>query len=84
MPIFDDVRRWAKDKLSNDEYIDGTPKEKFQQLQGVLPQLSQGERTQNIEHVRAYATYYYEGRHNEAVPTEIRSNSYRYNNVLIV
>lgn len=72
MPLLDDVRRWAKDKFSQDEMIDGTPKEKLREAERALPQLSQSERTRTLEHVQAYATYYYEGHQRERVPAEVR------------
>lgn len=69
MPIFDDVRRWVKDRFgSHDENINGTPHHWMRKAQEAFPEYSQAERQRNLEHLRAYATYYYK----DHVPAEIR------------
>lgn len=72
MPLLDDVRRWTKDRFTSDEFIDGTPKEKLREAERALTQLSQAERLRTMEHIRAYATYYYEGHHRENIPADVR------------
>lgn len=72
MPLFDDVRRWVKDRFTQDDLIDGSPKEKLREAERVLAQLSPAERTRTLEHAQAYATYYYEGHHRERVPPEVQ------------
>jgi hypothetical protein len=78
MSFIDDTRRWLKDRLSaQDEYIDGTPREKIQTLKDALPGMSAAERVRNLEHVRAYTTNYHLSRHNEAVPRETVQELYQ-------
>lgn len=70
MPILDDVRRWVKDRTTRDEYIEGTPSEKIGQLYQNLSHMTPSERDKGVEHIKAYATYYYKGHHNEPIPKE--------------
>jgi hypothetical protein len=72
MGMLDDARRWVTDRLSHDEYINGTPKEHMRTVDESLSQLSPNERLRNVAHVRAYSEYYYQGRHRESVPAEVR------------
>ncbi len=68
----EEVKRWAKDRLSHDEQISIHPNKAISSVNDVLTQLSASERKKNIENVKAYADLYYQGRHNRDVPKEVQ------------
>ena len=68
----EEVKRWAKDRLSHDEQISIHPSKAITSVNDVLVQLSASERKKNIENVKAYADLYYQGRHNMDVPKEVQ------------
>lgn len=72
MPLIDDARRWLKDRLGQDEYIDGTPKQHIARIDEALAHLNTAERLRQLDHIRAYSDYYYQGRHKESVPGDVR------------
>jgi hypothetical protein len=68
----DELKRWIKDRLSRDEDITVHPTKALQMVEQALPDLSATERQRNLDHVKAYADLYYQGRHDVEVPNEIR------------
>lgn len=73
MPTLSDARRWFKDQFSHDEQISGSPKPIIREAEKRLDKMNSAERTRTITHLRAYADLYYQGRHNENVPTEVQT-----------
>lgn len=49
------------------------PKESIAAVESDLARLTPTERSKLIEHVKAYANLYYQGRHNVAVPEDVRA-----------
>lgn len=72
MPLLDDARRWMKDRLTTDEMIHGTPKQHMAMLEDHLVNLTPAERLKEIDRLKAYTTYYYQGHHNESTPADFR------------
>lgn len=70
MSVLENVGQWVRGKFSKDPYIDGAPAEKIREAHGALKGLSQDERAHRIEHVNAYATYFYG---EDAAPKEIQT-----------
>jgi hypothetical protein len=68
MGMLASTRRWMHDRMTSDENISGTPKEKINDLNQALPQLTPEERSRNLQHLRAYVDYYHWGHQREAVP----------------
>jgi hypothetical protein len=68
MGLIDRTRRAWKDLRAENEYVDGRPETRIKELQTVLAHLTPEQRAQRVEHVKNYATYYYEGHHRENVP----------------
>jgi hypothetical protein len=73
MPTLSDARRWLKDQFSHDEQISGSPKPIIREAEKRLDKMNSDERTRTITHLKAYADLYYQGRHNENVPTEVQT-----------
>ena len=61
MAFLDQARRYLKDRMTQDENIDGKPRDKIRDLSAALHHLSPTERKLNLEHVTAYVDYYYQG-----------------------
>lgn len=74
MAISDELKRWAKDRLSHDEQISIHPTKAITAINDALTNLSSAERKKNIEHAKAYADLYYQGRHNMDVPKEVHQS----------
>jgi uncharacterized protein YdiU (UPF0061 family) len=72
MALVEEARRWVKDQFVQDENVNGRPQGKIRELSDALVHLTPAERKRNVEHLKAYVDYYYQGHHNEAVPAEIR------------
>jgi hypothetical protein len=72
MALVEETRRWVKDRLVEDENVNGRPHAKIRELSDALVHLTPGERKRNVEHLKAYVDYYYQGHHNEAVPVAVR------------
>lgn len=74
MAISDELKRWTKDRFSRDENITVTPAKALKSVDEILSELSSTERRRNIEHLKAYADLYYQGRHNMDLPKDVRDN----------
>jgi hypothetical protein len=72
MPLLDNMRRWIKDQREHDEQITIRPSKSLDVIEQNLLEMNAAERNRSVEHIKAYADLYYQGRHNEAVPVEIR------------
>lgn len=68
-----ETKRWIVDRFSQDEDITVHPKKSLAAVETDLARLSPAERNRLIEHVKAYADLYYQGRHNVAVPEDVRA-----------
>ena len=73
MALVDHARRWVKDRMTQDENINGKPRDKIRNLSDAVHHMTPTERKRNLEHVNAYVEYYYQGHHKEAVPHEVRN-----------
>ena len=74
MAIADEIKRWTKDRFSQDENITTTPTKALRSVEENFSEFSSTERRRNIEHLKAYADLYYQGRHNTDVPKELRDS----------
>lgn len=76
MPYIDDARRWLKDHLSHDQYFEAygasTPKKSLHAVEEALLDLTPSERIHQLNAVKDFSTVYYEGRHNEQIPLNVR------------
>jgi hypothetical protein len=72
MPLLDSTRRWIRDRTTDDELIQGKPIDKIESLSRVIVHLASEERQKNLEHLKAYIDYYYQGHHREQVPPETK------------
>jgi hypothetical protein len=73
MSLFRDAKRWVKDRFSHDDGITVTPKVSIHHAEKYLGQMNATERERTLKHLQAYSTLYYQGRHNEKVPFEVRT-----------
>lgn len=72
MPMLDEARRRIRDYFSHDEQITVRPAIAIQEIAANLSSMTAKERSRNVEHIKAYADLYYQGRHNENVPGDVR------------
>jgi hypothetical protein len=73
MSLLRDANRWLKDRFSHDDGITVTPKVSIRHAEKHLGQMNATERERTLKHLKAYSDLYYQGRHNESVPYEVRS-----------
>src|SRR5664279_2236970 len=71
MPLVDNARRWLRDRFAGDDGITVHPKVGLREVEANLANMTPAERQRNIQHVRAYASLYYQGRHNEFTPDDV-------------
>src|SRR4051794_33155582 len=74
MPVIDNARRWLRDRTTTDENINGRPQDKIRALYDALVHLTPEERNRNLEHIKAYSDYYFQGHQREQVPAEIKQS----------
>jgi hypothetical protein len=67
----DELKRWIKDRLSRDEDVTVHPAKALQLVEQAFPDLSATERQRNLDHLKAYADLYYQGRHDMEVPKQL-------------
>jgi hypothetical protein len=68
---FDQVRRWTRDRLSNDPQITEHPKKTLVRLEDAITDIPVGQRQQAVEYIKHYSNLYYTGRHNDAIPPDV-------------